>query len=234
MLQARCLPLVALATWGCDHRRPLSTLDPAGPSAAAIATVAWWMLAGAVVLTALVSGLWLWAMQRRGPAPDDARAERQSRRWLLYGGVLLPASAIVALLVFGVPAGRHQLPWRAEPAALRIEAIGHQWWWELHYPDRGVRLRNEMRIPVGRPVDVHTTSADVIHSFWVPRLGGKLDALPGRRRTVRLQADAPGSYRGVCAEFCGRGHAHMALTVVAMEPADFDAWLAGADGAGSP
>ena len=95
----------------------------------------------------------------------------------------------------------------------------------MHYPANGVRLRNEMRVPVGRPVDVHTQSVDVIHSFWVPRLGGKLDAVPGRTLVVRLQADRAGTYRGQCAEFCGAGHAHMTMTVIAMEPADFDAWL---------
>jgi len=95
----------------------------------------------------------------------------------------------------------------------------------MHYPDNGVRLKNEMRVPVGRAVDVHTQSSDVIHSFWVPRLGGKLDAVPGRTLVVRLQADRAGTYRGQCAEFCGTGHAHMTMTVIAMEPADFDAWL---------
>jgi cytochrome c oxidase subunit 2 len=219
---------------GCDRRGPLSTLDPAGPSADAIATVWWWMFGVAALVTIGVIALWLIAMRRCDAAADDdpravsAAAERTSRRWIVAGGVLLPALAIVALLVFGTPAGRHQLPWPASaraPAPLRIDAIGHQWWWELRYPASGVRLENEMRMPVGRPVDVHTSSADVIHSFWVPRLGGKLDAVPGRTLVVRLQADRPGTYHGVCAEFCGLDHAHMALTVIAMDPAAFDACL---------
>ncbi|MCK7493505.1 MAG: hypothetical protein MZW92_20765 [Comamonadaceae bacterium] len=93
-------------------------------------------------------------------------------------------------------------------------------------------LVDELRMPAGRAVDIHTESRDVIHSFWVPRLGGKLDAIPGHVRVVRLQADAPGVDRGVCAEFCGVGHADMAMTVVAMEPAAFDAWLRSRRGAG--
>lgn len=206
----------------------MSTLDPAGPSAAAIATVALWMMAVAAVVTVSVIALWLIAMQRRGaePAVQGSEAGR-GRGWIIGGGIVLPSIAIAALIVFGTPAGRHQLPWplAQAPVPLQIEATGRQWWWELRYPEAGVVLKNELRLPAGRPVDVQTGSADVIHSFWVPRLGGKLDAIPGHRRVVRLQADVPGIYRGACAEFCGLGHAHMTLTVIAMEPAAFDAWL---------
>jgi cytochrome c oxidase subunit 2 len=165
-------------------------------------------------------------------ADADADADRTpaaGRRWIIGGGIVLPTLAITALLVWGTPAGHHQLPWRGGAApALTVQATGHQWWWELHYPGSGVSLRDELRLPAGRPVDVQTTSADVIHSFWVPRLGGKLDALPGQQRVLRLQADAPGVYLGQCAEFCGLGHARMPLRVVVMEPAAFDAWLAAA------
>jgi cytochrome c oxidase subunit 2 len=166
-------------------------------------------------------------MRRQNELPADA-AQRSGRRWIVGGGIVLPLLAIVALLVFGAPAGRHHLPWPGADGSppLRIDVIGRQWQWELHYPDSGVRLRNELRLPVGRPVHVHTQSRDVIHSFWVPSLGGKLDALPGRTLVMRLQADRPGSWRGQCAEFCGLGHAHMSMTVLAMEPAAFDAWLA--------
>ncbi len=208
-------------------------LDPAGPSAQAIATVWWWMLAVAVLVLVGVVAVWLLAMRRgatrqaRGAPANDRRGEQ---RWLVWGGLVLPSVSIAALLWFGAPAGLHQLPLpgqgHGEPAPLEIEAIGHQWWWEVRYPGHGAALRNEMRIPAGRPVDVLTGSADVIHSFWVPRLGGKLDAVPGRSFRVRLQAHEPGTYRGQCAEFCGVGHAHMSMTVIAMEAADFDAWLA--------
>ncbi|MFN4118267.1 cytochrome c oxidase subunit II [Acidovorax sp.] len=213
----------------------MSTLDPAGPSAQAIATVWWWMLAVAVVVLLGVVAVWLLAM-RRGTTGNTAREPHDtahtSQRWLVWGGLVLPSVSIAALVWFGAPAGLHQLPLpgqtAGQPAPLEIEAIGHQWWWEVRYPGRGTVLRNEMRIPAGRPVDVVTGSADVIHSFWVPRLGGKLDAVPGRSFRVRLQAHAPGTYRGQCAEFCGVGHAHMSMTVIAMEAAAFDAWLAAA------
>lgn len=213
---------IAFALVGCAG--PLSILDPAGPSAAAIAVVWWWMFGGALAVLAGVVLAWLLALRPR-PETSPEQARRLGRRWILGGGVALPVVAITALLVFGSPAGFHQLPLPGTGAApLRIDAIGHQWWWELRYPG-GANLRNEMRMPAGRPVDVYTHSSDVIHSFWVPRLGGKLDAVPGRQFVVRLQADRPGMYRGVCAEFCGTGHADMTMTVLAMEPAAFDAWL---------
>lgn len=184
-------------------------------------------VAALVWLGVCVAGVW--AMRKRAantPANSPAQARRIAVRWLVGGGLLLPGTAILALLIFGSPAGFHQLPWPgAAQAPLRVEAIGHQWWWEIHYPDTGLRLRNEMRIPAGRAVDVHTRSADVIHSFWVPRLGGKLDAVPGRTLVVRLRADQAGTYRGLCAEFCGHGHAHMGMTVQAMPGPAFDAWL---------
>lgn len=217
---------------GCKGAQ--STLDPAGPSAQAIATVWWWMLAVAVLVLAGVVAVWLLAMRRGAAAPSALQSDgaRSERRWLVWGGLVLPSVSIAALVVLGSPAGLHQLPLPGggsnAPAPLEIQAIGHQWWWELNYPASGVTLRNEMRIPAGRPVDVLTSSADVIHSFWVPRLGGKLDAVPGRTFRVRLQANEPGVYRGQCAEFCGRDHAHMTMTVLAMEPAEFDAWLASA------
>ncbi|MDA7415018.1 cytochrome c oxidase subunit II [Xenophilus arseniciresistens] len=207
-------------------------LDPAGPSAQAIAQVWWWMFGVAALVLVGVCLAGAWAMRRRAPLPP-VQAQRVARRWLVGGGLLLPGVAITALLIFGSPAGLHQLPWPgAAQAPLRVEVTGHQWWWEVHYPDTGARLRGEMRIPAGRPVDVHTRSADVIHSFWVPRLGGKLDAVPGRTLVLRLQADAPGLYRGVCAEFCGTGHAQMPMQVQAMSAEAFEQWLrAGATGA---
>jgi cytochrome c oxidase subunit 2 len=209
-------------------------LDPAGPSAQAIATVWWWMLGVSTLVLLGVVVLWLVAMRRHAPTSgsDDAPGtDRAGLRWIVGGGIVLPTLAIVPLLIFGSPAGLHQLPLARSGAGaaappLRIDATGHQWWWALHYPDTGVRLRNELRLPVGRPVHVHVGSADVIHSFWVPRLGGKLDAIPGRTGVVRLQADQAGSFRGPCAEFCGLSHAHMVMTVIAMPAAEFDAWLA--------
>ncbi len=213
-------------------------LQPAGPSAQAIASVWWWMAGVALLVLLGVVALWLWAMQR-GVArrtldggldtPErHAGTHRKDLRWIVGGGIVLPLLAMGALLVFGTPAGRHQLPWplQAGAAPLRIEVQASQWAWDLHYPGQAEPLRDELRLPVGRAVDLHLRSADVIHSFWVPRLGGKLDAVPGRTNVLRLQADEPGVFRGQCAEFCGLDHARMVLTVRALPATEFDAWLA--------
>ncbi len=238
---------------GCAGRQ--SILEPAGPSAQAIAGVWWWMLGGAALVYIGVVAVWLQAMRpdRAGMdgfigGADEGAAAPAGQRWIIGGGIVLPAVAITLLLVFGSSAGLHQLPLPLHGAGgaapMRIDAIGRQWLWTLHYPGSGVTLRNEMRLPVGRTVDIHVSSLDVIHSFWVPRLGGKLDAIPGRTGIVRLRADQPGTFRGQCAEFCGLGHAHMVMTVHAMPQAEFDAWLAtqassmapdaGSTAAGSP
>lgn len=119
------------------------------------------------------------------------------------------------------------VPTIAPREALAIEVVGHQWWWEVRYPEQGVTTANEIHIPVGRPIAFQLTSADVIHSFWVPPLGGKLDALPEDVTTLVLEAGEPGEYRGECAEFCGLQHAKMGLLVVAEPEARFASWVAG-------
>ena len=139
---------------------------------------------------------------------------------------MLPSVTIVLLLAFGIPVGQRmmQLPILGE-RPLQIEVIGHQWWWEVRYPDSGVVTANQLHLPAGRPVDITVSSADVIHSFWVPRLGGKIDMIPGRENRIRLQADKPGTFRGQCTEFCGTQHSHMVLDVQAHSDQDFAAWI---------
>jgi cytochrome c oxidase subunit II len=193
----------------------------------------WWWLFGyfGLVLLAVIA-LWLYALHREPGRATPEGTARIERRWLIGGGLVLPLASITAVLAFGIPAGHRMLP--LPPAdgqpVLRVEVTGRQWHWEIHYPDTGVRLIDELHIPSGQPVDVHLTSADVIHSFWVPRLAHKLDAIPGRTNVLRLEADVPGSYRGHCAEFCGLGHAHMAFVVHAHAPEEFSAWLEAARG----
>jgi cytochrome c oxidase subunit 2 len=106
-----------------------------------------------------------------------------------------------------------------------VEVIGHQFWWEVRYPQHNVLTANEIHIPAGVPVRVHLGSQDVIHSFWVPELHGKLDMIPGQTNSFWLQADNPGEYKGICAEFCGTQHAKMLFLVVAQPPDEFAAWL---------
>jgi cytochrome c oxidase subunit 2 len=207
-------------------------LDPNGPSARAIAAVWWWMFGFATLVFLAVLALWGYALWRgrRDRPPALGEDGRSQRRWIIGGGILLPALSSLALVLFGSPSGLHQLPLpgRGGPEPLQVEVTAHRWYWDVYYPATGLRLRDELRLPVGRPADIQVTSQDVIHSFWVPRLGGKLDAIPGRKLRLRLQADAPGSFRGQCAEFCGVGHAHMVMAVHALPAAEFEAWLFGA------
>lgn len=221
---ALLLPLLT----GCAG--DMSILDPAGPAARQLAWIWWVMLGVSTGVFVAVVALWLCAF-RRGERPErDARDERRiARRWIIGGGIVLPGVSIVLLLAFGTPVGQLMLPLPGDERPLTVEVIGHQWWWEVRYPtvEGGeVVTSNQLMMPVAEPVDFHVTSDDVIHSFWVPRLGGKIDMLPGRTNRIRLEADHVGVFGAQCAEFCGTQHAHMRLHVEALEREDFEAWIA--------
>lgn len=204
----------------------MSTLDTAGPAATSVAWLWWAMVVFATVVWLGVVLLWVKAIKRSPTEADDAARQRVQNRWVYGGGIALPLASITLLLAFGIPVGHSMLPLPAErDDALHIKVTGHQWWWEVEYLDAGLVLENEVHIPTGTPVHLQLTSEDVIHSFWVPRLGGKVDMFPGRINTLRLEADEPGVYRGQCAEFCGIGHAHMQFIVRAHTPDDFADWL---------
>jgi cytochrome c oxidase subunit II len=183
------------------------------------------MTIGAVAIFALVLVLLLYSVYRH---PD--RRSRVSPRWMIIGGgIVFPVVVLSALLAWGVwLTGALRAP--ASGDALRIHITAQTFWWEVRYLDeRGEALfatANEIAIPVGRPVEFALTSRDVIHSFWVPNLAGKIDMIPGRLTRLRMQADQAGRYRGQCAEFCGPQHARMAFLVVALPPQEFDEWLA--------
>lgn len=205
---------------------PLSSLEPAGPSARAAALLWWGMFGLFGLIMVVVIVLWIVALRRQPGKTDPQQEARTHTRWIVGGGLILPIATITLVLAFGVPMGQRMLPLPlAEGEPLQIEVVAHQWWWEVHYPQQGIRLENEIHIPAGEPVDMKLSSEDVIHSFWVPQLAGKLDMFPGRVNTLRLEADRPGSYRGVCAEFCGVGHSHMAFVVTAHSATDWQNWL---------
>ncbi|MBB3220835.1 cytochrome c oxidase subunit II [Pseudoduganella umbonata] len=157
--------------------------------------------------------------------PDLAPLHQPERR--VHRTVLLATAiatvGLVMLLVADVWTGRMlaRLPLNE---AVKIELTGHQFWWEVRYPDEGVTTANELHVPVGRPVVVTLKSRDVIHTLWVPNLAGKRDMIPGRTATISLRADKPGVYRAQCAEFCGLQHALMALPVTAVAPAQYERW----------
>jgi len=209
---------------GC--RGPQSTLDPAGPAADSIASIWWLMLAGAGVMFVLVLGLLAFALMRRGRGP----ALRHPTRLIVAGGLVLPTGVLAALLVYGVAASG-RITGIGEPVDRSIQVIGHRWFWTFRYLDEAGRVIassiDRLAIPRDALVEFQVTSADVIHSFWIPRLGGKIDAIPGRVNVLRLRADAgsEGAIRGQCAEFCGRDHAHMTFDVEVLDDATFAAWL---------
>lgn len=203
-------------------------LDQEGPVAESAAGLWWLMLAlGAavfvVVAVVLAVGLF---RSRPGDAPEAGpQPPQRFGPWIVGGGVALPLVLITTVFGATVRAMR-TVPTSAPPDALVVEIVGYQWWWEVRYPDEGITTANEMHIPVGRPVALRLTSADVIHSFWVPALAGKLDLLPDRTNTLVLEADEPGRHLNRCAEFCGLQHTLMGMDVVAESPEAFAAWVA--------
>jgi cytochrome c oxidase subunit 2 len=205
---------------GCDGVQ--STLDPHGPQAHLIAGISWAMFIGAAAILALVMALALYTIYR---SPDRRPAPR-ANTVIVAGGVILPVAVLSALLFYGVHAMGSL---RAAPEATAdIEVVGNRWWWDVHYRDgKGgtFATANEIRIPAGKPIMVTVRTNDVIHSFWVPNLAGKIDLIPGRANRIVLQAAQPGMYRGQCAEFCGAQHARMAFHVIAETPQDYAAWL---------
>ena len=207
---------------GCSGRQ--SALDPAGREAARIAELFWWMTGGAAVVWVAVVALTIYALRGRA-LKNEAR---RSAMLIIGGGAIVPTVVLAGLLIYGL-AMLPELVARAPEGSLKIAVSGEQWWWRVRYLPPGedeAVLANELRLPVGEPVQFELESPDVIHSFWIPALGGKMDMIPGRRTHLALRPTRTGTFRGVCAEYCGASHALMAFEVVVMEKADFAQWLA--------
>lgn len=197
--------------------------QPSGEDAARIADIGWVLYVGATAIFVGVAALI--ALSMFGPAPLRHRISRPA---LIVGaGIVFPVVALTALLVYVLTPS----PTAAREAAYaaRIEVTGELWWWRVRYLDAQGGLlfetANEIRIPAGKPVQFLLKSGNVIHSFWIPELGGKLDMIPGRVNTMRALARTPGTFRGHCAEYCGAQHAQMRFDVQAVDAAAFDAWV---------
>ncbi len=218
------LALTALALGACGGPFPQSALDPASDFAWKLQHLFEGIFLWAVVVFVLVEGALIVAILRfrerpGGPAPKATHGNIVLEiAWTLAPAIVLVLIAIPTVkTIWDV-----DRPARGE--SLVVEAIGHQWWWEFRYPELGIVTANELHIPVGQQIDVRLTSADVIHSFWFPRLGGKRDVIPGHETQIWFTADSAGLYLGQCAEFCGLSHALMKMELVAESPADFEAW----------
>lgn len=205
---------------------PPAVFDPAGPYSEPVTTLAWaLLLGGTAVLLVVLAALWAALF---GSAKLKARLGGERAIWIL--GFAFPAVVLTGLLVWGLMLTSSLSATRVTGQEMRVKIIGEMWWWRVHYQDEEGRETlhdaNELHIPVGTPVLLELEAADVIHSFWVPRLGGKMDMIPGRTNRLLIQADKPGIYKGQCAEYCGGPHALMGFIVVAHAPADFARWRA--------
>ena len=216
---------------GCTPEHSQSTFDTPGPVAESQLILFYWIFWAALFVFVVVVGALLYIViryRRRPGSADPPQIHGHTR--LEIGWTILPA---VVLAVVAVPTvitifdnAQHF------PNAMTVDVVAHQWWWEFHYahpddPNAKVVTANELHIPVGEIVNVTLDSKDVIHSFWIPKLAGKVDLVPNNLNTMWIQADELGEYRGQCAEFCGVAHANMRFRVIAESKPDFDAWLAG-------
>jgi len=228
------LPLLV----GC--RSVQSTLNAHGPAAQRIATLSWAMTILFLVITAIMWALFAWAFyRRRGSLTEhEPIAATGGEGWIAVGGIAIPLIVLTVLFIcglgllrafpiHGMHGGMSQMQ-MAESMKPEILIIGHQWWWEIHYlsdePTQEFITANELHLPTGRPVNIEVESFDVMHSFWIPALHGKVDLIPGQPNYIRIESSQPGQYAGQCAEFCGAEHARMRILAVVQDPGAYDAW----------
>jgi cytochrome c oxidase subunit 2 len=208
----------------CDADSP-SILEPRGPAASRIESLWWLILWIATAVFLVVVGFLVVAVLRSRRRVTIEKDVSWGDRFIIFAGVVLPALILVGVFILSLR-DMSELSDRGRTAEITLEIVSHDWWWEVRYPN-GATSANEIHIPTGEPVRMKLLSADVIHSFWVPQLQGKIDHVTGRENYLWLEADEPGRYRGQCAEFCGLQHAKMAFYVVAEEPESFERWMEG-------
>lgn len=198
-----------------------SIVDPHTVEADRTAALTWFMFALAGLISLVVFVLLLVGLFTRGSGVEEPH---WWRRFVIGGGIVLPA--VVLATLSGLTVWALATDPGADPGDVHVTVIGHQYWWEVRYPGTDAVTANEIHVPVGRTIRFDLEATDVIHSFWAPSLGGKVDTIPGRTNHLSMTIDTPGTYRGQCAEYCGVQHANMAFDVVAESEDDFRAWLA--------
>ncbi|HEY3672589.1 MAG TPA: cytochrome c oxidase subunit II [Acidimicrobiia bacterium] len=212
---------IGVVVAGCGGGRSL--LDAKGSESDRIAGV-WWLMFGLATAVYVVVAAFIVHAATRGRRGRAGGSRLNENRFIWIGGVIVPMAILAILAVVTVDTTSALR--NASPDEVRIDVAGKLWWWEVRYPGSGVVTANEIHVPRGTPIDLHLTSDNVIHSFWVPQLAGKMDTIPGQPNDLRFTAETAGRYLGRCAEFCGLQHAHMGVEVVVDTPADFGRWLA--------
>ena len=219
--------ILAFVLASCAESIPQNSLDSVSPQGDKINGLFWlvfWI--GTAIFVAVQGALTVAVIKFRRRKNEDRPVKQvhgNTRLEIMW--TIVPA---VLLAVLAVPTLQALFEIRSEPApednALQVNVIGHQWWWEFEYPEYGFTTAQEMWMPAGRTVYLNMTSADVIHSFWTPRIMGKRDAVPGRINHLTYYTEEPGEYLGQCAEFCGLAHADMRHMVKVVSPDEFEAW----------
>ncbi|MGH2771239.1 MAG: cytochrome c oxidase subunit II, partial [Actinomycetota bacterium] len=219
------LLLAAPVLAACSLDTPQSTLVPEGEFARRADTLFKGTFIIVVVVFVLVEGALLYVLARyRRRSDSDAPVQVHGNTRLEVIWTIIPTLILAGV---AVPTVKLIFDFAARPKGdvLEVKVVGQRWWWEYQYPGLGVITANELHIPVGRPVVLSLESKDVIHSYWVPKLAGKQDVVPGQTNHLTLKADRPGEYRGQCAEYCGLSHANMRNVVISHTPEDFETWV---------
>jgi len=215
--------MALLSITSCDGQQ--SVFTDLGPVSSQITLLMWIMFIGAALITVFICVLM--AVSIAGPA--GWRQKLTTEKNIIWGGIVFPVVTLTALLIYGFMVFKAGGTLAQAENPVRISVVGEQWWWRVIYRHGDGRITesaNELRIPTGRPIEIELSTADVIHSFWIPAYAGKVDMIPGRTNLLHFIADKPGIVTGQCAEYCGGAHALMSFYTVAMTPSDYDAWLA--------
>ncbi len=215
--------LLAAMNSGCSAQSP-SALSPASPNAAAISNLFYLIFGIAVAVFVIVESLLLYSVIRFQRKSDDEMPRQ------IHGNLKLEiawtlAPALVLAVVFGITFQTINSLAEVPKDSLKIRVIGHQWWWQVEYPEWGVVTANEIHLPLGQVASFTVESIDVIHSFWVPELGGKIDMIPGKKNQTWFRPIKLGTFHGQCAEFCGIAHANMRFTVIVERSDQFASWI---------
>ena len=222
--------LLVLLAVGCTPEHNQSTFDTAGPVARSQLTLFYWILWTAVFVFIVVEGILIYAAVKFRRKPGDPDPEQTHGNTPLEIGWTVAPALILAVVAVPTVTTIFDNANSPDPDSLTIDVVGHQWWWEFNYPhpdgsDATTVVSNELHIPVDEVININLDSKDVLHSFWIPKIAGKVDLVPNHPNTMWILAEKPGEYYGQCAEFCGVAHANMRFRVIAHPQEEFDTWL---------